>query len=754
MKQLFLQKGSVLIKNVPIPQYSKNDVVVRTYYSFISSGTEIATLNESGKSLLKKFISNFSDNFKKVKAAVKDNGIQGTLSLINSKKSEVIQLGYSCSGQVVAVGSDVEKFKIGDYVACAGAGFANHSEIVCVPSNLIVKLQSDEYLKQSSLAAIGSIAMQGFRRANLSLGEVVCVVGLGLIGQLTVQIAKAAGLFVVGIDIEEERISLAKSFGCDLVLNSSRDDVKKNIDFFTQHYGVDATIITAASASGKIIQQAMEITRKKGKVVLVGDVKIDFDRSPFYSKEIDFLISCSYGPGRYDQSYENECKDYPFAYVRWTENRNMQLFVNMIVQKKINIDSIISQEFSVDDSIEAYKALKNKKSLGIVLSYKNNSDLLVNNVSKENFDLNLSKPYIATYQNILKTAIVGTGGFAKVKLLPLLSKRKDLKIEAIVDLQSSQSINIGSQYDSAIVTNDLNAILENEEIKLIVVATPHKLHLQQTLSCLKAGKAVFVEKPAAVTCEEYSSLKYFLNNAKNYLYCVDFNRSFAPSILKIKKEIKKRNSPLVINYRMNSGFISKDHWIQSIANGGRIIGEACHIFELFSYLTESIPTFVSVSAIHSNSDDLLSSDNFVAAVTFSDGSMCSLIYTSLGNNAQTKELMEVFFDGKSIVMDDYRQISGYGVDINEKYLQQDKGHESLLNQFIDEVKKEDFVSPISSQRILFATKLSLIVDALSKQGGGSAILHSDDLEIFFDDYKNCKNVACKNINTNFKEDLL
>jgi predicted dehydrogenase/threonine dehydrogenase-like Zn-dependent dehydrogenase len=725
MKQLFLKKGQVFLQDVDVPKLTPNNILVRVQYSFISSGTEIATLHASSKSLFQKFKSNVSANVKKVKDAVSENGVAGTLALIKSKKYFSMSLGYSCSGVVVAVGSNVEKFKVGDMVACAGAGFANHAEVVTVPKNLAVKVLNKDLLLPSSLTTIGSIAMQGVRRADLRLGERVCVFGLGLIGQITVQLAKLSGCQVFGIDLQESRLELAKKLGADFIFNAAQVDLKKEIDFITNHYGVDTTIITASSSGGIVIQNAMESTRRKGKVVLVGDVKLDFDRDPFYSKEIDFLISCSYGPGRYDQSYELEGHDYPYSYVRWTENRNMELFVDLINKKQLDISPLISDVFELEKAESAYDYLKNNNALGVVLSYEQEPLKIVEKtVAAEKITSKNPVRRSLGEDGKLTTAVIGAGGFAKVKLLPLLSKNKNIKIDYIVDTDAANSRNISEQYGASGFGNDYQKIINNSDINFVVVATPHKLHAPQTIDLLNAGKAVFVEKPAVVNFDQLEQLENFLNKNSNNFYCVDFNRSFAPFNLAIKKELDKRKNPAIIYYRMNAGFIPKTHWIQSAQNRGRIIGEACHIFELFNFLLDAKPLSIAVQSINHNSDDLCSNDNVNVNIAMSDGSVCSLIYTSVGNGAIGKEHMEIFFDGKSILMDDYKTLNGFGLpkSFNKKTTAADKGHEFLLNQFALVVKKGEGSLPIPVERILLATRVSLVVDELAREGGGFRLL--------------------------------
>ncbi|MCK5633132.1 bi-domain-containing oxidoreductase, partial [bacterium] len=488
MRQVFIEKGSIVVKDSCKPLCDVFSVLVSVHYSFISTGTEVATIAQSKQST---FFSNVPHKIKKVLESVAKNGVDGTKALIKGKlKGTVQSLGYSCSGKVIAVGKKVKTLRIGDCVACAGAGLANHADIVAVPENLVVRLSNEKQLKKASLTTIGSIALQGIRRANLQLGETVCVIGLGLLGQIVVQLAKLSGCRVIGVDVIPERMEQAKRLGAFATFNALHDDVKKEIEFLTEHYGADSTIITAASKSDSIVQQAMEVTRKKGRVVLVGDVGLNIERSPFYKKEIDFLISCSYGPGRYDSAYEQEGKDYPYAYVRWTENRNMQAFVQLIENGQIDIDSLIADEVPLTSIEKAYDSLKNPQNLGIVLSY------LPKDVSQEksvNTNLKNNVSYKPTQK--IRVGFVGAGGFAKIKLMPLVSQIKNVTINAIVDVDVSSSINSSKLYGAAHVLVDDKQLFAKDCVDAVVIATPHTFHCQQIITAMQQGKAVFCEKP-------------------------------------------------------------------------------------------------------------------------------------------------------------------------------------------------------------------------------------------------------------------
>lgn len=721
MRQVFLEKGAIVIKEVSQPLLDEHCVLVCVEYSFISSGTETATINNAQESI----ISNIPAKIKKIIEAVSAHGIDGTKALIKSKLLGVPQaIGYSCSGKIIAIGSKVKKFHVGDLVACAGAGMANHADIVCVPENLVAQVHDEQFLKAASLTTIGAIAMQGIRRAQLQLGETVCVLGLGLLGQITVQLAKLSGCTVVGLDLIPERLQLAKTLGADYVYNPSDVQFAKEIEFLTQHHGVDTTIITAASQSSAIMQQAMEITRRKGKVVLVGDVGLNLSRDPLYKKEIDFLISCSYGPGRYDANYEQKGADYPFAYVRWTEQRNMQAFVELIEQGKLTVASLISHETDLENATLAYEQLKSKSALGIVVNYGKKYN------EPQKVQPAIVAPaqeirFIPAHKDTLRVGIVGAGGFAKVKLMPLISKIENVKINAIVDADISNSLSATKVYGAIRALVDDKDLFNDDLVDVVVISSPHKFHCDQALKALQHGKAVFMEKPMVTDYQQFARLKEFLSANPQMPFCIDYNRSFAPYMRKIKQEIAGRHSPLVIHYRMNAGFIPKDHWVQTDIGAGRIIGEACHIFDLFCFLTDSKPIAVSVEAVHVAVDDVFPTDNFSAQISFQDGSICTLLYTSLGHADLGKERMELFFDSKTIVMDDYNQLHGFGFanTFNETTMSANKGHGDLLNAFFASIRQPVFKAPISLERLNTVAELTLVIDALACQGGGKKELN-------------------------------
>lgn len=713
MRQVFLHKGAVVVREMCQPMMDDYSVLVAVHYSFISSGTETATIAQAEHNPF----AHVSHKMKKVLESIASHGVEATAALIKSKmQGELQALGYACSGRVIAVGNKVRNLRIGDYVACAGAGFAHHAEFVCVPEHLVVKV-SQEMLKQASITTIGAIALQGIRQAKLQLGETVCVIGLGLLGQLTVQLAKRSGCQVIGIDMLKSRLDLARSLGADYVLHAAEDTVRVDCEYITDHYGVDATIITAAASNDTIMQQAMELTRKKGTVVLVGDVALQFDRSPFYAKEIDLRIACSYGPGRYDPLYEQQNIDYPFAYVRWTENRNMQAFVTLLEQQQINITSLITHQATLDTIVQAYELLKEKTALGVLVTY----DVTEQNKEQKVLTYKPQQFVPARVSDTIRIGMIGVGGFAKVKLLPIISKIAQAKINAIADADIAAAVNTSQLYKAAKACTDYTDFFKEDLVDAVVIASPHKFHCAQTIDALSQGKAVFIEKPMVTTRQQLEDIRSFLHKHPNARMSVDYNRSFAPFMQKVKQVLHKRKRPLIMHYRMNAGFIDKNHWIQTEVGAGRIIGEACHIVDLFCFLTGSKPVAISVESMHSSDQNIFPTDNFCMQMSFEDGSVCSLLYTSVGNTKLSKERMELFFDGKSIIMDDYMNLQGYGLypGFDQYSRSQDKGHDALVHAFFSSLGKAQFEPPIDYKRLDLVAELTLIVDELACKGGGA-----------------------------------
>ncbi len=720
MRQVFLEKGLVVVKEVAQPKLDDHSVLISVHYSFISSGTEAATIATTESDPV---FSNIPHKIKSLLLSLANHGINGTATLAKGGLQGSLQsLGYSCSGRIIAVGKKVTSFRSGDFVACAGAGFALHADVVCVPQNLVVAVPGEHYLRQASVTTLGAIALQGVRRAQVQIGEIVCVFGLGLLGQLTVQLAKAAGCTVIGIDILPERMALAKELGADYVFDGKDNQFEKSIEFLTHHKGVDVTLITASSKSNDIVQQSMNVTRKKGRVVVVGEVGMKLERDPFYKKEIDLLISCSYGPGRYDNDYEMEGKDYPYSYVRWTEKRNMEAIVDLIVQQKLRIDPLISQVYELAQADKAYETLNTKKSVGVVLSYAPKDDFEFLPAQKDGLSFEGPIHFMPAQKDApIKVGIVGAGGFSKTKLMPLVSKLHNVSIAAVADSDYATAENASRTYGATKTFIEEDDLFQDESIDVVLIASPHKFHYDQAVQALCRGKAVFLEKPMVTTFEQFKVLELFLKNNPTAPFCVDYNRSFAPFIQKIKWETVERHSPLVINYRINAGYISPDHSVHQASGAGRIIGEACHIFDLFCFLTGSHPVSVSVEALRPTSDDLFPTDNFSAHISFADGSICSLVYTSIGHTALGKERMELFFDSKSIVMEDFLQLRGYGTAhmFNETVSTPDKGHKAILTSFFNSLRSEKREMPISASRLSMVAQLTLVVDKLACQGGGN-----------------------------------
>jgi predicted dehydrogenase len=720
MKQVLIRRGQIAVEDVPAPSIEPEHVLVEVAYSMISSGTEIGAIAGTGKSLIKRAIEQ-PDKVMRLIENLPRQGIRTTVANVRSKVDVSLPLGYSCSGIVIEVGEGITDIRPGDRVACAGAGIANHSEVVHVPRNLVVKVPEDCDLKAAASMTLGAIALQGVRRTRPCLGEIVAVVGLGLLGQLMIQLLKAGGCSVIGLDLDPRRVRLAEELGADKALHSMQANISNEVLNFTDGHGVDATIITAASQSNEIVQQAMEITRKKGKVILVGDVGLGLKRSPFYEKELDFLISCSYGPGRYDDSYEKQGIDYPYAYVRWTEKRNMQEYLRLIAEGKIRLDAIIEKEYDISEASQAYEDLQGSdRPLAILLRYPVENE----QSKKEKISTKVvlrSKPVSGK----VRIAVVGAGNFAKSTHLPNLQRLANFyHIRAIVSATGSNAKNTADQYGADYSTTNYEDVLNDPEIDAVLICTRHHLHAQQVVAALKAGKHVYCEKPLALTKEELESIvsRYGrsledLSQESSDVGAVDtrpiltvgFNRRFSPGAIEAKEIIKSRSNPLVVVYRVNAGYIPLDNWVHGKEGGGRIIGEACHMFDFFNYLTGAEVMSIDVSAISPSTEHVSSRDNLVVTLKYVDGSICTLIYTALGTSEVPKEHIEIYCDGKTLVIDDFKEMRVYGCKAKGWRGIQDKGHLQDLKVFGQAAINGDYL-PIPMEELVRASEISLLVD--------------------------------------------
>ena len=702
MKQVLIKQGQAIVSKIPAPVVSDNGVLVKVLYSCISSGTEIIGVTESGESIMKKAMKQ-PEKVKKALNMLKTQGLDSVLGKVKEMDSPKLT-GYSASGIVIGLGKNVLDLKIGDKVACAGAGFANHAEFIDVPRSLVMKVPESLTMDLASTVTIGGIAMQGIRRADLRLGEIVAIIGMGILGQLSVQMLKASGCIVIGIDIDERRLNIAKETSCDYVINSSTDDVIKEVEKITESYGVDAAIITASANSNEVLSEAFNICRRKGKVVLVGVVGNEYKRDDMYKKELDFVISTSYGPGRYDPSYEEKCIDYPYAYVRWTENRNMEAYLRLVADNKIDLKLLIEKIYEIDKASEAYEDLRNSqnKPLIVLLKYNEEQQEVKRTIHIE------SEPFKKNEK--INVAVIGAGGFAKSMHLPNLKKLNDIyNIYAIMSRTGINAKAIAEQYGAKYATTDYNEILNDPKVDMVLICTRHNLHGDMSIEAMKKGKAVFVEKPMALNKEEMEKVLKIIEETK-VPYMVGFNRRFSKYACEVKKYIKDRINPMIINYQMNAGYIPLDHWVHTEEGGGRIIGEGCHIFDLFNYFTESKVVSISVDSINPRDKNISQRDNMVVIVKYEDGSLCTLTYTSIGNNSYPKEFCQIYFDGKIITIDDYKRINGYGVKLsNLQYKSPEKGQYEELKEFAKAIKSEERYN-IPLWQLQQASEISYLVD--------------------------------------------
>ena len=695
MKQVIqnFKTGELYVDDVPVPALSEGMVLIENKFSLISAGTERGTVKVAQANLFNKARQR-PDLVAQVIQNIKKEGLKATISKVRTKLDSLKAMGYSTSGVVLTSMDTKGMFKAGDRVACAGAEYASHAEIVAVPQNLVVKIPDEVSSDDAAFTTLGAIAMQGVRQAEMGIGEKVCVIGLGLLGQITCQLLRANGCAVFGIDLSESFVSIANKHSADKALLRNDPNLISACDNFTNGHGFDAVIITAAAQSSDPIELAGEISMKKGKVVVVGMVTMNIPRDPhYYRKEIDIRMSCSYGPGRYDVDYEENGQDYPYAYVRWTEQRNMESFLDLIARKYINLKPLTTHVIDIDDAEKAYDIILGKVKehhIGILLKYSENENKVRSAINISN------KPLSA-----INTGFIGAGSFAQSYLIPNV-KSAGGSMDGVVTSRGITAKNVGDKFGFNFCSSDVNDILRNEKINTVFIATPHSSHAVHVLESLKAGKNVFVEKPLAINIEE---LDIIIEAKKNYKQplMVGFNRRFAPISGNIKKEFQNTGEPMLINIRINAGFIPKDNWIQQKDIGaGRIIGEMCHFIDLMQYFTNSEPVKVFAECISSTNDKITPADNIAIVIKFKDGSVGNLTYLANGDKGMPKELIEVFSGSKIGIINDFRDGLIYRNGKTIKLKSSGKGHKEEVVVFFNALKSGND-SPISFRSICLTT---------------------------------------------------
>ena len=709
MKQVMVTGGSITLADVPAPMVQPGCVLIRMDHSCISIGTEMSGVKATGRSLLQRALDQ-PENVRKVFHMARADGIGQTIRLVKERLLVELPTGYSGAGIVVELGEGVSEYSIGDRVACAGSQCAFHAEVVCVPKNLVVPVPDDVEMAEACSVALGAIALQGVRRASPTLGETFVVLGLGVLGQLTMQILRANGCRVIGVDLNRERLDFARANG--MVWCVHPDDVidVQQVSRLTGGVGADGVIITAAGHSDEIVSVAFQMCRKKARVVLVGDVGLDLDRADFYVKEIDFFISTSYGPGRYDTRYEEEGVDYPLAYVRWTEHRNMTEYLHLISDRRVDLRPMLGVVYSIDNVGEAYQSVGSEtdKPLMVLLSYPQE-------VSLPTRRTRLPPRKELAQSGAIRVGVIGAGGFAKGMHLPNLNDmKKDFVLRAVASRTGHNAVATAKRFGAEYCSTDYRELLADPDVDAVIIATRHNLHASVALEALKAGKHVLLEKPLALEEPEIRLIEEFYSCGVPTapILLTGFNRRFSPYAVAVSKLVANRTNPLIMNYRMNAGYIPIDHWVHGPEGGGRNRGEACHIYDLFTFFTGAEVVSINVSAIRPKTAYYSASDNFVATLSFKDGSLASLTYTALGTTEAPKESMEIFVDGSVISMVDFRKMSAVGRKFSPLVTRRaEKGQKEELVAFAAAIKGgEDWPIPLWQQ--LQATRIACSIEAL------------------------------------------
>ena len=685
MKQLLQDAGTGELKaaEVPVPQLLPGGVLVRVAASLVSAGTERASAEFASKSLLAKAKAR-PDLVRDVLAKMQRDGLASTLQTVRSRLDQPQSVGYSSAGVVVAVGDGIADINVGDRVACAGAGYAVHAEFACVPRMLVAKIPEGGNVscEEAAFGTVGAICLHGIRTAEVALGDTVAVIGLGLLGQITVQLLKAAGCRVFGMDLLRQRADLAIGNGAEAACTSTREF--RDLCFQkTGGVGVDSVLITAGTPSSAPVNLAAELTRDRAVVVAVGTVGMELQRKLYYEKELDFRISRSYGPGRYDAAYEQKGRDYPIGHVRWTETRNLAAFLQFIAEGKLNLPSLITHRFPMEQATRAYDLITGSTGepfLAALITYAGTESGIAPNLSER-----IPVSTVVPSSGSIGLGVLGAGSFAQNTLLPALKAIPGVSFIGVCNATGPRSRSAAEKFGFSYCSNSEQELLQDANIKAVLIATRHHLHGGQSLRALRAGKAVFCEKPLCLNESELAALVCASADENAPLLMVGFNRRFAPMAVQMKQFLSEVHEPLAIHYRVNAGYIPADHWVNDPEQGGgRILGEVCHFVDFLCFLAGACPVEVQAQTV--GNPGQYSMDNVVASLKFANGTLGTISYLANGDKSAAKERVEVFGGGSVAILEDFRRLElvrNGRKQITRARWAQDKGHKAEMQAFVD-----------------------------------------------------------------------
>jgi len=702
MKQLLqnIKTGETSIANVPVPRPGQGTALVRTAASLVSAGTERMVVEFARQNLVGKAKSR-PDLMRDLISKARREGLLTTFDAAMNKLDEPMALGYSSAGTIVKTGPGLREFQTGNRVACAGGGHAVHAEFAAVPKNLMVAIPDGVGFEQAAFTTIGAVALQGFRLADVQVGSHVAVIGLGLLGLLATGIAAAAGCQVLGIDLDPDRVELALKMGAQIAVQ--RSAAVEAAESLSRGRGVDAVLICADTVSNDPIELAGEIARDRAKIIAVGAVGLEIPRKSYYEKELEVIVSRSYGPGRYDPDYEEKAQDYPIGYVRWTETRNMEAFLDLLDQGKLDVSPLITHRIPIEEGKQAYDLILSKEHyLGVLLTYDEKP------IPKENRIPNILAPTVWVKPGaMLALGVLGAGNYARSTFLPVIKKTGGVAPVGIVSASGVSAHHAAQWYGFGFAASDPDAILQDPAINLVTILTRHHLHTSQILEAFKAGKHVYCEKPLAINPEQLDQIVTALQEENQPLLMLGFNRRFAPLAQALKNFIDTRQEPLFAHYRVNANQLPLDHWLlDPDVGGGRIIGEACHFIDFLTFLVGENPVEVSTHGLPDNGK--YREDNVVMNFRFPDGSIGMVSYLANGDKSYPKEYLEVFCGGRVGILHDWRKLEMVTKGrrtVKRHLLSQDKGHQKAWQAFLDALQDTN-TPPIPYEQLVGVTKAS------------------------------------------------